>query len=60
MSANDNVEQLFLGGDMRLDNFYDALAHFVYTRAGEQGLTVMAVIGMLEQLKYELLSQESP
>nr|DAU13513.1 MAG TPA: hypothetical protein [Caudoviricetes sp.] len=58
MSANDNsnTENLYYG-DKRLDALHEAIMNEIYERAGGK-IPVLAVVGLLEKIKIELMSDD--
>lgn len=50
------IEELY-NGDMRIDNFKEALLEVIYDRCEKQKIPVVAVIGLLELIKAELVGE---
>jgi hypothetical protein len=48
------IEHLY-DGDKRLDTLADAITDLIYDRAGGQDVPLVAVIGILEQIKFNLI-----
>ena len=56
MPSPSKVEELY-EGDVRLDNLEKDIISYIHKRVGDTDITYVAVIGLLEVIKYKLTKQ---
>lgn len=54
--TNSTVENLY-NGDMRLDNLENQLENAIYELCGGRDVPMLAVIGVLERVKWNLMKE---